>query len=426
MVQPAGNRVAETIWPSSPGLLQPIQPNFDPADTGEKSNGSVGADGPDDRGSNGVATRHPLLAGHSASTARWPFASCRRRQSFEESSPVPVVALPAVFFPCCRLFSAKHTKYRWVINIFIPMTNQRRGSIPFARGWRRVEKEVKKVVKKLKRVVVLVGQRRIFSSFVIFVLSLLIREDSKFKQFRDKGIDPELESKMDELFGGHVARGDDIIIPNMDPLPTPMEENENMVYIPSQPHGENNVNQPFNIKNNDISILGPGVSAWQELWHDDSPISTPPPISQGVDGGRNGKGKRKLENLSVDPNKSAKTNGPKRMRSAAMMYEKLDAILEVIISKKKAREVEREERREKRQRKEMNNKNASGDDGAPSVPDALAKICALPHFDPLHLVYMFACELMEDPQKRTILFDLPNDDSRAQRPTYLYDKYGKK
>ena len=47
----------------------------------------------------------------------------------------------------------------------------------------------------------------------------------------------------------------------------------------------------------------------------------------------------------------------------------------------------------------MNNKNVSGDDGAPSVPDALAKICALPHFDPLHPVFMFACELVEDHKK---------------------------
>ncbi|KAJ8429893.1 LOW QUALITY PROTEIN: hypothetical protein Cgig2_008778 [Carnegiea gigantea] len=233
---------------------------------------------------------------------------------------------------------------------------------------------------------------------------IAFEKDAKLKQFRDKGIDPELESKMDELFGGRPG-GDDIITPNMDPLPTPMEENEDMVYIPSQPHSENNINKPFNIENNDISILGPG------LWYNDSPISTPPPISQGVDGGGNGKGKRKSENLSVDPNKSAKTNGPKRMRSAAMMYEKLNAMLEVIISEKRAREVEREERREKGQRKGMNNKNASGDDGAPSVPDALAKIYALPHFDPLHLMFMFACELVEDPQKRMILFGLPNDDS---------------
>lgn len=115
-----------------------------------------------------------------------------------------------------------------------------------------------------------------------------------------------------------------------------------MVYIPSQPHSENNINQPFNIEKNDISILGPRVSAWQELWHDDSLISTPPPISKVAVRGGYGKGKRKLEYLSVDSNKSAKTNGPKRIRSATMMYEKHDALLEVIILEKKAREVERE------------------------------------------------------------------------------------
>ncbi|KAJ8423843.1 LOW QUALITY PROTEIN: hypothetical protein Cgig2_000969 [Carnegiea gigantea] len=275
--------------------------------------------------------------------------------------------------------------------------------------WHRVEKEAKKIAKKLKRLVVLVGQRRIFLSFVIFVLSLLIRVrdkmgDAKFTQFRDKGIDPELRSKIDAL--GH---GVDIITPNVGPLPTLIQENEDM---------------PFNIENNDISILGPGVSAWQELWHDNSPISTPPPVSQGVDGGANGKGKRKLENFSLDPNKSAKTNGPKRIRFAAMMYEKLDTMLEVIILERKASE--REERREKRQRKHMNNKITSGDNGAPSVPDALAKICVLPNFDPMHQVFIFACELVEDPQKRMILFGFPNDDSRVQWLTYLYDKYGQK
>ncbi|KAJ8420892.1 LOW QUALITY PROTEIN: hypothetical protein Cgig2_016235 [Carnegiea gigantea] len=216
----------------------------------------------------------------------------------------------------------------------------------------------------------------------------------------------------------------------MDPPPTPMEEDEDKVYIPSQPHIKNTINQPFNIENNDISILGHGISAWQELWHDDSLISTRPNISQLVDGGGNGKGKRKLENFSLDPNKSAKTNGLKRMGSATMMYEKLDTMLEVIISEKRLREVEREERkverlqrRGKRKRKEMNNKNASGNDGAPSVPDALAKICVLPHFDPMHPVFIFACELIH---KKDDLFGLPNDDSRDQWLTYLYERYGKK
>jgi len=62
----------------------------------------------------------------------------------------------------------------------------------------------------------------------------------------------------------------------------------------------------------------------------------------------------------------------------------------------------------------MNNKNASVDDRAPSVPNALAKICVLPHFDPMHSMLIFACELVKDPLKWIILFDLSNDDSRTQ------------
>ena len=140
-----------------------------------------------------------------------------------------------------------------------------------------------------------------------------------------------------------------------------------------------------------------------------------------------------MENFCLDPKKSAKTNGPRRIGSTIMMYEKLDTMLEVIISEKKAREVEKGERRverlrrrEKRQRKKMNNKNASVNDGASSVPDALAKICVLPTFDPMNPVFIFACELVEDPQKRIILFGLPNDDSNVQWLTYFYEKYGKK
>ncbi|KAJ8430469.1 hypothetical protein Cgig2_003051 [Carnegiea gigantea] len=119
----------------------------------------------------------------------------------------------------------------------------------------------------------------------------LVMNDAKFKQFRDKRI--KVESNMNELFRGHVAREDDIIAPNMDPLPMLMEEVED------------------------------------RLWHEDSPVSTPPPISQGIDRCGNGKGKRKWENFSSCHNKSAKTNGYRRMGSTTMMYEKLDIMLEV-------------------------------------------------------------------------------------------------
>jgi len=48
---------------------------------------------------------------------------------------------------------------------------------------------------------------------------------------------------------------------NMDPLSTPMEEDEDRVYTPSQPHIENIMNQPSNIENDNTNVLGPEVSA---------------------------------------------------------------------------------------------------------------------------------------------------------------------
>ena len=126
------------------------------------------------------------------------------------------------------------------------------------------------------------------------------------------------------------------------------------------------------------------------------------------------------------------------------MYEKLESMMEVIISEKKERKVEREARRiereerkaesekrkverlERRERMEKSDKSVSVDDRSPSVPDALAKICTLPHFDPLHLVFIFDCGLMEDPQKRMILFVLPNDESRFLWLAYLYEEQRKK
>jgi len=69
--------------------------------------------------------------------------------------------------------------------------------------------------------------------------------------------------------------GGDIITPNMNPFSTPMEEDEDRVYNPSQPYNGNTMNQSFIIKTNDTSVLGSKVSAGQELWHHDSTICTP-------------------------------------------------------------------------------------------------------------------------------------------------------
>jgi len=96
---------------------------------------------------------------------------------------------------------------------------------------------------------------------------------------------------------------DDIITRNMDFLPMPMKNDNDRVHVPYQPHTENILDQPFNTENNgDTNVLGLGVNVWQEIWHDNFPVSTP--ISQELDGGRNSKGKRLMDSFSSDPNES--------------------------------------------------------------------------------------------------------------------------
>ncbi|KAJ8432824.1 hypothetical protein Cgig2_008538 [Carnegiea gigantea] len=220
-----------------------------------------------------------------------------------------------------------------------------------------------------------------------------IDEDIKFKQFRNKGIEPELQSKMHQLFGAHVAMGDDITSPNMDPLPTPMEEDQLRAYIPSQPNSDGFQNQPFTLR---ILALG--------LVHGKSygVIACPRPLLL----------------LFLRGHKMKEAEMVKKKRSAAMMYEKLESMMEAIISEKKERDVEREARRIERKER-RSKKSVSVKDGTTGVPNALAKICALPHFDPLHPIFIFACGLMEDPQKRMILLGLPNDESRFRWLIYL-------
>ncbi|MBA0672211.1 hypothetical protein Goklo_024478, partial [Gossypium klotzschianum] len=49
---------------------------------------------------------------------------------------------------------------------------------------------------------------------------------------------------------------------------------------------------------------------------------------------------------------------------------------------------------------------------AHTLVDSLAKLVSLPGLIPSTPKFCFACTLIEDPQKRTILNSLPNDDAR--------------
>ena len=68
---------------------------------------------------------------------------------------------------------------------------------------------------------------------VLFLCYFVLYADAKFKQFRGKGIELKVKSKMDKLSGGHAAWGNDMTTPNIDPFPTPMEKDKDRVSTPN-------------------------------------------------------------------------------------------------------------------------------------------------------------------------------------------------
>ncbi|KAJ8446620.1 hypothetical protein Cgig2_002782 [Carnegiea gigantea] len=215
----------------------------------------------------------------------------------------------------------------------------------------------------------------------------------------------ELEYKMDWLFGGSVAIGEGIMTPNMDPPSDHTQEDRQEAHIPSPPNNESIHDLAFTVEDNCETIdanLGMGASAWQELWRESSPIATPSPTQMAQNDGGQVRGKRPFEGNVSGANKSAKTEGGKKMGSAAMLCEKLDTLLESI--------------------NERNKRKACAVESAPSLADALAKLLT---FYLETSLFSFACALMEDPRKRITLNCLPTDRAISWL-RYLYDEHNKK
>lgn len=85
------------------------------------------------------------------------------------------------------------------------------------------------------------------------------------------------------------------------------------------------------------------------------------------------------------------------MGPASMLYERLNGMMELMVSERNERKVEREERKDRRERKERNKTQVSVGDQAPNLPDALAKLCTMPELDLASPVFTFACTVIEDP-----------------------------
>ena len=168
------------------------------------------------------------------------------------------------------------------------------------------------------------------------------------------------------------------------------------VHVPSPFDVDNDNGPPSNYYDDDMDELSDlnnchVRSAWEEMWRD----FTPPPTPKVIQNERNEtrRGKRLLESDGLESNKSARTISFKRKRETTMVCEKLDSIMQTIIERNTT----------------MMNFLKIVDTLKYNVANALAKICALLELEPRTSEFSFACKLIEDLQKRTILFGLPSD-----------------
>ncbi|KAK8627398.1 hypothetical protein V6N13_135010 [Hibiscus sabdariffa] len=224
------------------------------------------------------------------------------------------------------------------------------------------------------------------------------KENIHFKAFQDEGIESELEHKMEQLFGVSVAQGIHKFTPVMD-CSQHASVGYNQYECVDEMTGEN------------ITFTcGETNEKWQEIWNDSSPRSSPirsPQSNEHETFERRGS-KRTNESDVLGSRKSAKVDSIRKIGGAALLTEKLDIMVEAITQRNK-RDME------------LMKLEVHGD-SSHSLADSLAKLVSMPNLIPGSPEFCFACTLIEDPQKRTILRGIPDDISRLQWIKYLFDK----
>ncbi|KAL6583696.1 hypothetical protein OROMI_002985 [Orobanche minor] len=157
-------------------------------------------------------------------------------------------------------------------------------------------------------------------------------ENIQFKAFQDEGIEPDLESKMDQLFGVSVAQGafkftpverakETTNVPSLPMGPSPF------VYIPTPPSNIIDLNDCDAEMSENVSFSHNQVTRdWQDVWNDYTqiPSHSPSPIEH-ANIGRKGS----FEHDVTESSKSRRTeNG--RKGGAVLLMEKIDSIVKVV------------------------------------------------------------------------------------------------
>ncbi|XP_019181775.1 PREDICTED: uncharacterized protein LOC109176830 [Ipomoea nil] len=208
--------------------------------------------------------------------------------------------------------------------------------------------------------------------------AMKVKENSKFDSFRDEGIEPELENRMDQIFGSY-AQGKYKFSSVADSL------HEQEVYVPSPLHrNDEHVSlDDMNLNNGDDNYYG-GAS-WDDVWRESSPTPTPTftNITQvtHVDRDDIRRGKRTFEGDLSQSNRSAKTSTKKE--EAATIQQMLGDLMQQINERNTSTQEMNASMMNmmNRNMNVINSMNASTTKYG--VEDALAKVCSLPGLEPM-------------------------------------------
>ncbi|XP_021715068.1 uncharacterized protein LOC110683039 [Chenopodium quinoa] len=241
-----------------------------------------------------------------------------------------------------------------------------------------------------------------------------IEENMHFRAFKDEGIEPELENKMEQLFGVSVDQGMYSHTPVIDcsqgvqcekeAVPITSPPSLNVGDAPYNCDDEISENNAFNCSLDDMEQ--------QEPHNDHTPIPSPTPLQCRGQGSGSGS-KRAFENGASESHKSCRTELATAV-GARMLMEKLDSMGKAATD----RNIKVMELMSLEARKLV--------DSSHTLVESLAKIVSMPGLVPGSPEFCFACTLIEDPQKRTILHGIPDDYSRLQWIKFLYEEHRNK
>ncbi|CAO2832507.1 unnamed protein product [Amaranthus hypochondriacus] len=144
--------------------------------------------------------------------------------------------------------------------------------------------------------------------------------------------------------------------------------------------------------------------------------STSPNLPETLDMNDKGKRKRVMESDTFESNKSAKIERTKPKGGSVALVERIDNMVQIICERNNS---------SKDFQAVMVNMLSCMSVAQPkySDTDAISKLCSMSEFDFSSPKFYYACTLIEDPQKGTILLDLPHDQKRIEYIRYMYAQH---